>query len=38
MDSRAAAAEMYIVSGGDAGSERDDVRACILLDLHWGLG
>lgn len=22
----------------DEGSQRDHVRSCLLLDLHWGLG
>ena len=33
-----AAEEMHALSGADEGSERHDVRACVLLELHLGLG
>ena len=34
MDRGREAEEVHAVFGGDARSERDDVRACVLLDLH----
>lgn len=38
MDSRRAAAEMYIMLGGVQGSQRNDVWARVLLDLCKRLG